>query len=1065
MYTITRELVRQMASSETVFYRGMRYYAAHAVSRMTWNENSKQYRALVKGGSQYVVTIEPKEEEIHYTCNCPAYVKYTGACKHVVAALLFIADYQQRKTQETSGEPEEKTAYQIIEYFRKREYRKLTPSYYHLDLKIQVPEFMKEQDAKAYVSFYAGQNKMYKVTNTKKFIHDYYYGQTIRLGKEFCYIPGECEFDEKSKAVLDYMTEIYEVQLTLGKTYYSNLFNRQEFVLSKHMLAKLLKLAEGMSCSLELYGKRLEDVRIIWGNPELKMDLTLEDHVLYLSGANESRLFSLTEDGSILYYDQSLYLPEPEYICNILPFYSALFHEEGKSIEFRGDNRNDFIEKVLPVIKKSISVSVPEKIRESYVVEPLEASLYLDILRSRTKCYVSARIQFAYGEYKVNPLKHFYLGNLILVRDKEEEERLTRILYDLNFKVAEDTFLLKNEEDIFQMMTEKMDLLTNNFKVYYSKDYRSTSLGRMGHAGGKVQMDTGINFLEIDLEYSQIPKEELEEFFRALKLKKRYYRLKRGAFIDLRGDNRQFQMLRWILENGALEEGGRVRLSKYSAPYLEEIFPKGNKIQKDAAYDKLLQDLHAPEKTEWELPGEITAVLRPYQKVGYQWLKTLAHYHMGGILADDMGLGKTLQAILYMTSNRNELSLVVCPTSLAYNWQDEFEKFSPSMRTRIISGTPKEREALLKHTEDVDVLITTYPLIRKDAALYKEKEFDHMFIDEAQFIKNPNSLSARAVKSIPAKHRFALTGTPIENALSELWSIFDFIMPGFFPRYRKFSEIYEKAIIQGEDEKRMRELKVRIQPFILRRMKKKVLKEIPDKTESMRMAVMTKKQEKIYLSYLSRIKEEIQNQDEVNNGDGRIQILAALTRLRQICCHPGTFIENYTGGSGKLDLLMEQLPDLLEAGHSVIVFSQFTSMLSIIEEELKREQIDYFILSGSTKALDRKHYVKEFNEGKVRVFLISLKAGGTGLNLIGADTVIHFDPWWNPAVEEQATDRAYRIGQHKQVHVIKYVMKDSIEEKIYRLQKKKKELSDKVIDSGEVFLNQLTKEELLELFQ
>lgn len=271
--------------------------------------------------------------------------------------------------------------------------------------------------------------------------------------------------------------------------------------------------------------------------------------------------------------------------------------------------------------------------------------------------------------------------------------------------------------------------------------------------------------------------------------------------------------------------------------------------------------------------------------------------------------------------------------------------------------------------------------------------------------------------------------------------------------------------MQGEDEKRIKELKLRIKPFILRRMKKAVLKEIPDKTESMRMAEMTKKQEKIYLSYLSRIQEEIKNQGSITEGSGRIQILSALMRLRQICCHPGTFVENYTGGSGKLELLMEQLPDLLEAGHRVIIFSQFTSMLTIIEEELQKEGIDYFLLSGRTKALERRQYVREFNEGKAGVFLISLKAGGTGLNLTGADTVIHFDPWWNPAVEEQATDRAYRIGQKKQVHVIKYVMKHSIEEKIYQLQKKKKELSDMVIDSGEVFINQLSREELLELFQ
>lgn len=1064
MHNITREAIRQMASSETVYYRGMRYYAAHAVSKVTWSETSKQYRALVKGGSQYIVTITPGED-ILYTCNCPGYVKYAGACKHVIAVLLFIADYQQRKKVDSTQEPEEKTAYQVVEYFRKREYRQLSPQYYHVSLLITVPEFMKNQNSKAYVSLSAGCGKMYKVSNTKKFIADYYQEKTIRLGKEFCFIPGECDFDEQSKPILEYLTEIYEIQETLGKTYYSNLFNRQEIVLSKHMLEKVLSLAAGSHCTLFLYGKKIEDVEIIQGNPRLEMDLKMEKNVLSLGYQGENPLLSLSEDGGILFYQDCLYLPEKEFVGNILPFYSTLFRKEGAKLEFRGENKDDFIEKVLPVMKKSLQVSVPREIKENYVVEPLMPKLYLDIAQSKTKCYVRATIEFAYGEYKVNPLRHFHGGNIILVRDKEEEERLTRLLYNLNFKVTDDTFLLKREEDIFALMTDYMTLLTENFEVFYSRAYKSVSVKKMGQMGGNVRLDTEIDFLEMDLAYTQIPKEELEDFFRSVRMKKKYYRLKSGAFVDLRQEDRQIRSLRWLLDNGRLEENGMLRMSGSSALFLEDILPKGNKLKKDETYHKLLEEIRHPERTKWELPQGIHAVLRPYQKVGYQWLKTLAHYHLGGILADDMGLGKTLQAIVYMASFPGTKSLVVCPTSLAFNWQEEFEKFAPDMATLIVSGTPEERKALLEERGDVDVVITTYPLLRKDVSLYKEITFDHLFIDEAQFIKNPGSLSARAVKAIPAKHRFALTGTPIENALSELWSIFDFIMPGFFPKYGKFSDLYEKPIMRGEDESKISELKLRIKPFILRRMKKQVLKEIPDKTESMRMAHMTKKQEKIYLSYLSRIQTEMKEQESIESGAGRIQILAALTRLRQICCHPGTFVENYTGDSGKLDLLMEQLPDILDGGHSVIIFSQFTSMLSIIAEKLDDEGISYFYLSGSTKALERKRYVKEFNEGRVKVFLVSLKAGGTGLNLTGADTVIHFDPWWNPAVEEQATDRAYRIGQKKQVHVIKYVMKNSIEEKIYQLQKRKRELSDRVIDSGEVFLNQLTKEELLELFR
>lgn len=1064
MSNITREVIRQMASSETVYYRGMRYYAAHAVTKVTWNETSKQYRSVVRGSNQYIVTIQPTEEEILHTCNCPAHVKYKGACKHVVATLLFIADYQEMQEVTKNQNPEDKTAYQIVEYFRKREYRQLTPQYYHVEMQIQITEFLKEHEAKAYLNLYAGCTKMYKVSNTKKFIEDYYYEKTIRLGKEFCFIPGECEFEETSRQILEYLMEIFEVQETLGKTYYSNLFNRQELVLSKKMLVKLLHLATGMNCSLQLYGKTYPEVKILEGNPQIALQLKLEQDNLLLEGKNEQKVISLCEDGSILFYQNCLYLPEKDYICNILPFYSTLFSEEGSVLEFRGENKSGFIEKVLPVIKKSMQVEVPSELKNNYVVEPLVPQLYLDIISTKNKHYLSATIQFVYGNYKINPLLPFSSGKYILVRDYEEEERLTRLLYDFHFKVAKDIFVLKKEEDIFSLMTEKQTVLTDNFEVYYSKQYKSASIKKPGVLTGKVSMDTGIDFLEMNLEYSQIPKEELEEFFRAIRLKKKYYRLKSGAFIDLEDNGHSIGNLSWMIENGTMSEQGNLQLPKSAALYLEDMLPKGNRITKEASYQKLVDDMRFPQKTEWSVPKTVQAELRPYQKVGYQWLQTLSYYGMGGILADDMGLGKTLQAITYICAHPDDKTLVVCPTSLAYNWKEEFEKFAPSISTEIVMGTPQERQKIIETKKDVTVFITTYPLIRKDAPFYQDKNFDHMFLDEAQFIKNPGSLSAKAVKSIPAKHRFALTGTPVENALSELWSIFEFIMPGFFPGYHKFSTLYEKPIVQGEDTQKMKELKLRIQPFVLRRMKKQVLKELPDKTEVTRMAKMTKKQEKIYLSYLSRIQTEIQEGEEILSGSGRIQILAALTRLRQICCHPGTFVENYTGGSGKMDLLLEQLPGILEGGHSVIIFSQFTSMLSIIAKELEVLGIPYYYMTGATKAIDRKHYVNEFNEGKVKVFLVSLKAGGTGLNLTGADTVIHFDPWWNPAVEDQATDRAYRIGQNKKVHVIRYIMKNSIEEKIYRLKQKKRELSDTIIDSGEVFINKLSKEELLDLF-
>lgn len=1066
MRKITREAIKQYASSVKVYYRGMRYYAAHAVSNVTWNDSIKQYKGIVKGSNQYIVTVQVEEDgNMIYSCNCPSHVKLSGACKHVIAMMLFIADYQQREDAKVNLKGEDRVAYNVVEYFRKREYNHLTPNYFRLKLNISIPEFLKSKNSRAYVSFEAGEHKMYKVSNTKKFINDYYNEETIELGKEFHFVPGESAFEENSARILDYIMDIYEIQETLGKSYYSNLFKRQELVLSKKMLQKLLDLSENIECDINIYGKEFKDIRIEKGNPDLSIEMILKDNALSLKKIGENKLISLCEDGSILFYNNTLYMPQKDFISCLLPFYLPLFMQNGNEIEFRNENKNSFVEKVLPILKKQMDVHVPDEIKNMYIVEPLVPKLYLDIYQSRKKISITAIIKFQYGDCTINPLKNDYSGKYILVRDKEEEERLTRVLYDLNFKISDNAFLLKNEDDIFNMMTGKRHVLTDNFEVFYSKEYKNINVKKIGHMSANIRLNTDINLLEMDMDYAQIPKDELEDFFRAIHLKKKYYRLKSGAFISLE-DEKQKKTLEWLIENSVQNDSGVLKFEENAAIYIDEIMPGGSFVTRDEGFDRLLDDIKKPEISEYPVPENIKAKMRKYQVVGYRWLKNLARYSMGGILADDMGLGKTLQTIVYICSQPESKSLIVCPTSLTYNWQEEFEKFAPHIRTRIISGDPNERKRLIcEDRQDYDVWITTYPLIRKDMEFFKEIKYDNMFIDEAQFIKNPASLGAKAVKSVVAAHRFALTGTPIENTLSELWSIFDFIMPGFLMKYSKFSDYYEKPILKEKNETKMEELKKRIQPFILRRMKKDVLKDLPDKIETKRISEMTAKQKKIYLSYLSRIQSEIRDNSEIQSGKERIQVLAALTRLRQICCHPGTFIENYHGGSGKLELLMEQLPDILEGGHSVIVFSQFTSMLSIIADELRKNDIPYFYLVGATKPEERKRYVKEFNQGEVKVFLISLKAGGTGLNLTGADTVIHFDPWWNPAVEEQATDRAYRIGQKRKVQVIKYVMKDSIEEKIYELQKRKKMLSDSVIEADELFVNNLTKDEILELFK
>ncbi|MEE3393121.1 MAG: DEAD/DEAH box helicase [Lachnospiraceae bacterium] len=1093
MKLITKEGIRSL-SSERIFSRGMRYFTEHAVKNVTWNETAEEYHAVVMGQGTYHVSIGFNEDgDILHECNCPTHVRTHEVCKHVVAVLLYISDYQVRhEAMEKLSAEEDKEAWKIIDYFRKREFRIVPETYYRITYHLNVPAILSDKNTNtATVSFYAGVDKFYKINNIKKFIQDYYGGKAIHLGKNFNFLPGECEFDEQSKRVIGYLNEIYEIQTALGKTYYTNLINSLDTVLSKKMLVQLLKDSVGLTIDMNIFGKDFESVEIVSGNPDVAFDISNEEpDSIIVDNKKDQRIVALSSDGSMLYYNNKLYLPDNDFVTSLLPFFSALYSGDVKRLKFSGENKTRFIESVLPQVKKNMIINIPEELTNIYIIEPLKPVIRLDI-EEGARHALTAAVSFNYGKYKINPLvDEAFSSKKVLIRDSQEEKRLTRILYELGFTVKDDLFILKNEDAIFELMTSRLSALTDNFEVYFSKNYRNAGIRRAGHINALIRVNTNINLLEMSMAYSTVPDEELKDFFRAIKLKKKYFRLKDGSFVDMTKDRKHVNIIESLLENADSIEGNEIYLRKHDITYLENLSRLTTHIDKDGSYHKLLADLKDPESADYPVPESLKNIMRPYQVTGFKWMKTLAHYEMGGILADDMGLGKTLQSIAYMLSCKEESiaaykkakakeakkkspdetlkphkvkNLVICPTSLAYNWQEEFEKFAPSLKTIIASGTPAEREKAINES-GMDVVITTYPLIRKDIGVIKTQEYDNVFIDEAQFIKNQSSLGARAVKSVRARHRFALTGTPVENSLSELWSIFEFIMPGFFPKYSKFSAIYEKPIIKEDDEVRLRDLKAKIRPFVLRRMKKDVLSDLPDKIETRVFAEMTRKQEKIYYAYLSRIRVEIAEHESVSEAGGRIQILAALTRLRQICCHPSTFIENYEGGSGKMDLLMEKLPQMLESGHSVIIFSQFTSMLTIIAEQLDMLDIDYFYLSGATNPADRKRFVRDFNKGYCNVFLISLKAGGTGLNLTGADTVIHFDPWWNPAVEEQATDRAYRIGQKRKVQVIRFITKDSIEEKIDELQYRKKALYSNVIESNEVFLNKLTEEDLKALF-
>lgn len=1067
MLKITKPTIRNEATNETVYTRGLRYYKNNAIINITWSNSLKQYRAIVKGHSEYVVTVDiEKNDSFHYNCNCPAYAKYAGACKHIVATLLFISDYTKRSDNDKPVKPEDKKINSILDYFERQIYTRTIGETFCVKVTIVIPSILKNDNSKAYVSLHAGCDRLYKIQSLKNFLYDYSNNENIILGKNFKYIYGESRFDEPSIRILDYLLEIYEIQESLGKVYYSNLFTKSQVVMTKNMLVKFLSIVNDNVFDLELNGKKIEEVSYVNDNPNIKYELFMEEDTITIDYNGKEEIYPLTENGELLYSDCKIYKPEKSFIKNYIPFYNNLGKDK-QPLVFKGENRTKFLEVVLPKINETMDIDIPDEIKDKYIASNLKVSLYLDKLKSAVK----AEVKFKYGKYEFNPLEDENFNDVIIVRQPDREAYMFDIIESLGFEQWKNLYVMKDEKNIYNFLSDKINEFKNLCEIYYSEDFKAITIKKPGKLTTNIKVKSDSNLLELDFDYEDVPKEELKELFHSFKLKKKFFRMKNGDFIDLNNEN--LEKVADIIEHLNLSSKdmdlSTLMINKNKAIYLNDVFKDSKDliVEKEEEFVVFVDKILNPSITEYELPKEVFAELRPYQITGFKWLRTLAENGLGGILADDMGLGKTLQAITYMVSllDKKRTHLVVCPSSLVYNWLEEINSFAPSLKAEIVIGTPQERQLLIQNQSNIDVFITSYPLIRRDIEHYNKIQFHTMFIDEAQFIKNANSLNAKSVKNIKSDHKFALTGTPIENSLSELWSIFDFIMPAYLLSYTKFSNIYEKPILKDEDTDVLEKLKKQITPFILRRMKKEVLSELPEKVETKMVTDMSDMQRKVYMSYLDNIRTEISKEVETNGYEkSQIKILAALTRLRQICCHPATFIDNYKGGSGKLDLLLEILEEAITNGHRILIFSQFTSMLKIIEKELLEKEIGYFYLEGSTPIKTRSEYVNRFNLGENSVFLISLKAGGTGLNLTGADTVIHYDPWWNPAVEEQATDRVYRIGQKNSVQVIKLITKGTIEEKIYKLQMSKKALSDSIIQSKEVFINKLSKEEIEDIF-
>ena len=763
-------------------------------------------------------------------------------------------------------------------------------------------------------------------------------------------------------------------------------------------------------------------------------------------------------DYSYLYNEDTIWKLERAEAARLLPALNALC---GSGLFFTSKDAVSFCSFVLPELGRKITIDDPDRLLLNQIpLEPV-VQFYLDAPHMGA---VRAHPEFLYGEDRVTP----FAAPTDLLRDARAERRAGRLLQTYLTQQTDSSpaeYGTDDEDTLVTFLEEGVPALLAEGEVYLSDAFRDLQA-----APPKISVGVSVqgSVLDLEVDTGEFPVSELKALLKSLHQKKRYHRLRDGRLLRLDDSLEVLDELNETLElSGAKLGQDHAQLPLYRAPSLDWALSgqTGVRFNRDDAFRRISRSFHAVKDSEYAPPVSLQKTLRKYQRDGYRWLRTLDGYGMGGILADDMGLGKTVQVLSYllaMKQNGQTLpSLIVCPASLVLNWAEECQKFTPELSCVVVDGDAAHRAELAESWPAADLVVTSYDLLRRDEALYEGQEFYACILDEAQAIKNHTTQKYKAVCKVRSRVRFALTGTPVENRLGELWSIFSFLMPGYLPSYKSFCSRFEKPIVQEEDQTAVRRLNQLTGPFILRRMKSDVLKELPPKTENVYRIELEEEQRKLYLAAVVDAREKLQ----AAKPEDKMAVFAVLMRLREICCDPRLIADNWEGGSAKLDACAELVSSAVEGGHRILLFSQFTSMLELLAKRLDAEGISHFTLQGSTPKPVRAELVRRFNGGEVSVFLISLRAGGTGLNLTAADIVIHYDPWWNVAAQNQATDRAYRIGQQNPVQVYKLIAQDTIEEKIVELQQAKQSLADTVTGTADGAILSMRPDELLQLLE
>ena len=930
--------------------------------------------------------------------------------------------------------------------------------------------------------FKIGDEQLYKIKSLPEFFERMLTHQEYKYGSKLEFVHSKEAFKEESVPLLNFVLKYSEIIKYANETVgsygkYMRTMSNEYITISNTGLDELFEVLKGKKVNFKRdYIDEIIEFKDY--NPDIEFSVKQMENGDYVIKPNiDVFSYDILQGTNYIYMltKNALYKCNDNFQEQTLKLLNIYRENYTKEIRMKREQFPSFCSIIYPKLKNEISLKkIDEKLIDKYVPQELFVKIYLDYDKEN---HIIANIKFVYGDIEFNPLDS-KVNDIKVARDVLKENEYLDIFVNTGFMFEQEKsrLILVDEEKIYNFLSKEIEEYMSKFEMLVTDEFKKKEIvkPKIGNIGIKVEND----LLKIDLSQMDFDINEIKDIMKKYNLKKKYHRLKDGSFLSLE-ENNTMDFIDTLINNNEIAyteiKNGEVRLPISRSMYLDKILQEINSnVNKSEEFKKIVRQVSEKEiEDEIILPKGLNAFLRNYQITGFKWLRILDNYKFGGILADDMGLGKTIQLLAiilsYLENNENpKPSIVVCPSSLTLNWKNEITKFAPSIKTLVISGNAEERKRQINSIRNYNIIISSYDLLKRDIDIYKSinYEFKYIIADEAQYIKNNNTQNAKAIKEINSETRYALTGTPIENSLSELWSIFDFIMPGYLFSYKRFKQQYEVPIVKENDDVAIKKLKNLIEPFILRRTKKQVLTELPDKTITVLNNEMQDEQLKIYMSYLARAKAEI-SQEISDKGieKSQIKILATLMRLRQICCHPSLFISNYDGESSKLNQCIELVKDAVVSGHKILLFSSYSSMLEIIEEKLKKEKIKHFKLTGKTQVGDRIKLVEEFNNNdEIKVFLISLKAGGTGLNLIGADMVIHYDPWWNLSAENQATDRTYRIGQKKNVQVYKLITKDSIEERIYSLQEKKASLATTMLSTKTTFVNKLSKEDILALF-